>query len=244
MSQMRFAYAILPSVIVCLVEILKGRRLVIHIIITLIVITELFVYGSRGAFISIILLFVISVIYLKLSAIKKCLIIGSMLLCLFFLNYGVIVLERILDNTSIETPAFNRYRTFLKKGIVDSSSGRDEIYSKAWNMFSDSPILGCGIGYFPSKMNMDFTVRFVHNFFIQIFFEYGIILAIIIYSFLLSLMVKMYRNGDNVLVMNILVILLSVVCGRLMVSSSYWARPEFWLMLSYMWMYKKNRYTL
>ena len=114
---------------------------------------------------------------------------------------GAVILEMVPAVSFV----FERFAQQIAGG--DISTGRFELWSKAWNLFKEKPLFGWGYGYFSTHtMNTTLNVMFagVHNDYLQWLCELGVVgfafnfIAIVgIFLFTLKLLnytVRHYKN--------------------------------------------------
>jgi O-antigen ligase len=229
---MRYGYAILPSVIIGLYLFFNKKRRLVNFIMVSVLMIENFIFGTRGAFLSVALFIIF---YLLFSDLKyKYLSAFSLVsISLVIYNYSIRFLEIVLNYLPFKTAALSRYSQYLDRSFAEASSGRDKIYEQAWDNILNAPWIGKGVGY-------NTETGYVHDFFLQILLEYGFIFGSLIVFLMFFLLKKVYDNRTDIYNTGIFIIVFSTVFGRLLVSSTYWQRPEFWLIISYMLLYKKR----
>lgn len=149
------------------------------------------------------------------------------MIMLLFIIY--LVRENIINgifNLFERLNIYSRTLYSLKNGTISQTSGRDIIYSKLWEDFSRKPFKIRGI-------NADYNLVgiYSHNIFLELLYEFGIIfgfiiIIIIIYSIFKSLHMDFGYNKNIILLS-----LLSVWLPYLLISSSLWVTPHFWLFI-------------
>ena len=102
-------------------------------------------------------------------------------------------------------------------------SGRDELYKNAFRLIKENPILGIGIAGDRYYLDM-----YVHNLFLEIMLDYGVIIGLSIIVILLSIIIKsiflIEKEKSNIL---LIFFCLSIV--PLMVSGTYLNESWFWI---------------
>jgi O-antigen ligase len=107
-------------------------------------------------------------------------------------------------------------------------SGRDAIYKNVWAETMKNPYLGIGLGG-DRRVNGEIAL-YAHNFFIEIFADFGIFIGSII-SIVLMLVILKSLIGNNKEQNNMCAIWLSLGFVHLMVSGSYIIDMKFWIFL-------------
>lgn len=215
---MRFGYGMLPSTMIFLYLFLQTKSK-LYLVMTSISLLSILVWGSRGCLL-------IVFIYLICKYGRKYWLLlsvaGSGILC--FYDQFAQALIRLVSILPVESYKLRKLVMMLTKGIVESSSGRDTLYLYYWKIFQEN-IFGVGIGY-SDRIGLIYP----HNLFIQVAIEFGIIGLLV----LLILIVYIWRKISCLKsdYYEILIIIASIALGRLLVSSNYWVRPEFWALIS------------
>ena len=221
---MRFGYALLPSSIWFLCSYIK-RRKIGWLLLFIVSVLLLMVYGSRGTLLSIGLLLVLMSVRFRWWWV----LFFSLLFILFsdvflrFLEGGVQWLAEISGARKVQG-----LLALFQGDIMDSSSGRDELYERCILLFKENP-LGIGIGFWQSDPFMNGL--YPHNIFLEIAVEFGIIGIFVFVIILGLLIVRLFRLDKSLFFPY--AALFAICFGRLLVSSMYWSRPEFWLILSF-----------
>ena len=224
LMSMRFGYAFLPSVLWFLMMAIYKRSVFNLILFSGGTIT-LIAWGSRGTLLVIIIFLILYFIkFHKVSLTITLLVIIPMLTILR--GYLLMFLDRISDFTHARK--IEKIISMVNENSLDSSSsGRDILYDRCIDVMELNP-LGNGVGWWSVDPFMNGL--FPHNIILQVGTEFGIIgLAILIYVLFVSL--KNTFSFDNIEFL-LLIFIISITLGRLMVSSMYWARPEFWLYIA------------
>ncbi|WP_338128600.1 O-antigen polymerase [Bacillus infantis] len=233
-SYMRFGYAMLPTVLFSCYAFSKSEkyRKAIWLIVCVSSFLMTLVYGSRGPMLGL-LIFVLIILFFdpKIHFIKKAVYAITLTLGVSYLlvfNGLIRFLDYIYYDLNISTYSIIKLKIMLEEGLLESSSGRDNLYENFFEQIIVSPIFGNGIGITQKLWGVT-----PHNMFLQIMIEFGIIgLAVCTFlaGFLVYALFKI-RKVDNVLFF-LLSIIFAVSFGRLLVSSDLWLRPELWLFIS------------
>jgi hypothetical protein len=105
-------------------------------------------------------------------------------------------------------------------------TGRDRIYENVLSEILENPILGIGIAGDTRIIGNSY----VHNFFIEVVGNFGVVLGSILSITVLLLIIKSLLTKDT-LKYNLFIIWLSLGFVHLMVSSSYLTDLKFWIFL-------------
>lgn len=115
------------------------------------------------------------------------------------------------------------------------TSGRDEVYREAWELFLSKPINGYGLFTYKTHLN---GVTYPHNFLLEFLLQGGLLLTLPLLALLFvffSRYVSIYRANPSV-VMILPFIVYSFT--KLLFSGSYMEEPFFWFSLMFVYNYK------
>lgn len=208
----------------------KHKAVVLLSIINLVIyVPILLAIGVRGVYISIALFCFLILLNTSFFERNKKLLSIILTLLLFFLLsvdwFDIIEKLRLwLANYDIEVYALEKY--FIMFSNEDVSNGRSILYSNAISGFFSSPIWGNGLGIF-EQMNEGL---YVHNIFLEVLYEGGILLSIVfIYSFTrffrLVYLCKDIKKDHYTFV----IVLFVLGCSILLFSNTLWRVVSFWL---------------
>ncbi|WP_181397630.1 O-antigen ligase family protein [Gracilibacillus dipsosauri] len=210
----------------------KSLRLVFLTITTLMIsYLSVILSGGRGALlVSIILLIVfLLTIFKKYSVnfnLKKLLVIS-----ITFIGVSIIGSLFLNNNDSI-IQGLQRGFSFLNgdDGLIDwdNTSGRLNIYKHSWQLITERPILGYGIG---AVFFIHPVARFSHNIFLDILLDGGIIFLLISLLIIISVSTKALKRvlkPNYYLFFNLF--LFSFL--NLLTGSNYFLEPIFWFSIT------------
>lgn len=232
-EKMYYSYLILPFILFSIFgfSLYKKDLYIIFLsVINLIIYVPILVgVGVRGVYVSLLLFFILMLIKTDFFQNKKKYIVVPVIV-LTFLIFSIDWLN-IIENASAWLANYDIHIYMLDKYIMmftnnDVSNGRLELYQNAFSGFLASPIWGNGFGVF-EKENEGL---YVHNIFLEILFEGGLLLSIIfIYAF--YRFVKIVKECKKIEADYFLfVVLLFVIgCSILLFSNSLWRVVSFWL---------------
>lgn len=219
---MRFGYAMLPSTIWFYFQVIKEKKIG-YLVLFFSSLSMLILWGSRGTLLVLMILLFLQVlrksVYLTMSAIT---------ILLLFYNKIIDIFVAVMEKLPFDTFKSRKLVAMLTNDFWDNSSGRDIIYGYCIDLIKNN-LQGLGIGFWQNDSNM-FNL-YPHNIFLQIGCEFGFLGLILIFAIMVILLKKIYKTKNST-EFNLLIILFSISFGRLVVSSEYWSRPEFWLLLS------------
>jgi|SRR5690554_934428 len=188
-----------------------------------------FNYGTRGAFLSLLVfLFFIFLERKKRLNLKTIsfLFLGIGFLS-FFLQDIMIFIQQTLFNYGYSIRALDKSITVFKSDI-DVSNGRYDIWLKAFNEIVEKPIFGNGIASFTAT-----TDTYVHNVFITILHEGGVLyflpILFVFLKFIKLLLSKTYPSQQK----EFLIYLFCAGIIELMFSNVYWRTMMFWYFVGY-----------
>ncbi len=186
-------------------------------------------FSSRGAVVAI-LFFLVLALFTKIKKHRTILVLG--LLLSFFLIFAnfldvIIWLDDAFENNGIHVYSLHKIVRFAEASR-DLDNGRGDFIKIGLSQFYESPIWGNGIGYFEIRQKI-----YVHNIFVQILLEGGILMALP-FAYIFYHTVKIYLKGslpdDYLLYISLL---LSCTIIQLQFSASFWQLQHFWYYMGY-----------
>lgn len=226
-NYMKFGYTLLPTVLISFVFLFINKKKS-SFILFFISFADMVIFGSRGSLLTFIL-FALFFIYFnsKVSFKTKLVIVFLLTFISAFLKS---ILEFILETAesySLYSYALIKYLNLLDgSSLASTSSGRDEIYSSAISRIYSSPFWGSPI----NSCFVDTGSAYYHNVFLDIIVNFGVIIFVLFLFYILSVIYRVI-SIKNYSLFTTFFIIFFVSFGRLLVSSSFWQRPEFWLLM-------------
>lgn len=231
-NYMKYGYAILPIVLVAYTNIIRGHTSIAEWGLFLCSLLSMIVFGARGAQLTFVLFFLVSFLFLsRVRFIWKLLISVVILIGVFALPYLLTQLISILDQYGVSSYSIAKYSELLSgTDFIDTSSGRNFLYEYAYLRILEHPLLGNPFNSCYVDTGGDFY--YYHNVFLDLLVNYGVFITGGMILLLVYVVWSIFTRGtlDE---KYLIAILFVVPFGRLVVSSSFWLRPEFWLFLSY-----------
>ncbi|GGN66881.1 O-antigen ligase family protein [Oceanobacillus indicireducens] len=246
-------YAILPSIVATIIYFMfikKKGNLLINFITLLsngYLLYILLFEGTRGAIVAILLLLII-IAYILLSR-KMKINMGTGSFYSFFmaiLFVGITIaainiqkvllwIESLLRSYDIEIAAITKTINMVERdGLLGILNARDRVYERGYELFSESPIWGHGIGSYADI----YYGTYPHNLFLHLLVEGGLILTIpftLIIIITLWILLKSWVKEDILNEKRIFILFLSIVCiPRLMLSSYLWKEQALWLLIFFL----------
>lgn len=179
--------------------------------------------GSRGPFVALaVCLFLWVVSKINISAKSVFFIILSLIAFVFIDDILYFINDQLIAN---DINSFTRIldTVFADDGLSQHSSGRDNLYVEAWELFLDNPILGNSL-FIPGKI-------YVHNIFIEQFMATGIIggiIFILINIIAIKRSISIIRHDSKFAIIPIL-FCQNLIFGSL--SITIISLPAYWLFL-------------
>lgn len=193
-------------------------------------------FASRGAILSIgFFIFLALFVSVKKYRVVLFLIIGFLVVFIYSNFIEVITwLDDTFENNGVHVYALHKIVRFasVSEGL---DNGRGEIINLGLSQFYDSPIFGNGIAYFELG-----KTGYVHNIFVQMLLEGGVIMTL---PFILLLLYTtiVYMKGEtskeNLLY---IALLLSCCFVLLLFSDTFWRIQHFWYFVGYMIKFKAD----
>ncbi|MCI8995787.1 MAG: O-antigen ligase family protein [Lachnospiraceae bacterium] len=240
---MRFGYGMLLSAVFFYIRLVYGDKLHINkkrqnkvgdALLLLASLSEMGIYGARGALLSFGLLFMIDWFIINKHRIFRN---GLFLITVIFIYTQIgnilTIIELMLQRLGIFSYAIKKFRMQFESGIFAASSGRTKLYKAAIDKIIDHPWLGNGLDV-AEKDGL-----YVHNLFLQVGQDFGIPAMLFLIIFLILILSYINSKKVSLEVKIVYEVLFAISIGRLMVSSVLWRRPEFW-MLVFLYLTKKR----
>lgn len=240
---MTFSYTLLIPMLICLIfAIYESKHFYLVIFLFLEIIN--LICGSRGSILCHLICFLLCMFFYsnKTRFIKW---IFSFTLILFI----VLCFSPLITNYLQSHFSNSRTVNLIISGeFVSHSSGRDEIYAKAWNYFLDNPIRFSGFYSDRLLLNQNHNKGFpygsyAHNFILEILLQFGIFaIPFIIYFFYKTCrIIKILKKDMDWANKAFFIISFSFFLGQLSVSSSYLISPAFGLFVGFLFRYTRQR---
>ncbi|MFC5734293.1 O-antigen ligase family protein [Cytobacillus gottheilii] len=211
----------------------SGRK--VDIILALVNLILIFIGGTRGALICII---VFLILYLLINIKRQ----SVKLISLIFLGINILILTYLtmiinLNKIVLMLTHFgldSKIITKLLNGDFADDSYRGIIYSNMLKSITNSPLFGHGLfgDRVENKSLLIFNDRelYAHNIFLEILVQFGIIVGSLICLILLVLCIKSLLSRKYY-VQNIFSILISLSIIKLLFSNSYLVEPYFYMLV-------------
>lgn len=195
-------------------------------------VTLILSYGSRGPLLGLFafaaLRFLVYIFGSKGSILRKILasvlVIGIVLILVIFLNDLVSMLNHQLNSMGITSRTLEK---FLYADIA-SDSGRSTI----WNTLTPR-ITALGNGPFSDQAYLG-PGNYSHNFFLEVFYDFGIPFGIVILGVLVWFLLLSFRSCNVSPWFPLFLTLLAFCIGRLGLSGTFWTETYFWGLLAVM----------
>jgi len=219
----------------------------------LIVITafEILLFGNRSSFIVCLLLILFFEFKrTKVKSFKDATNFSIKLTIYFLLTYFLLFrLASILGYINNQLSQMGYFSYSLTKyvltlqegssGILEQSSGRDDLYPRAISMITDSNFMPHGVGYFPYAT--DYSYPYPHNLFIEVTLDFGIIGLFLFILVWVYLIIKYFKYKKYNPYFGDLVGLLFIYSfTRLMFSGTYWQESFYWALIGLI-LFHRNR---
>jgi O-antigen ligase len=246
-----FAFSLIPAFLTAFHQVLKSKHknwLWLNVSLTLLFAIGMILSGTRGSWVA--TLGAILILYVPRLKLRQYLLIA------ITVTLGVTVALRI----PLVADFFN-YRT--GDAISSGGTGRLAIWTVAWNMYLNNPVLGIGwrMSEFEMKIqdvekthatviwdfdNGRFTPKTTHNIYLQTLLELGIVGFILFMIWVISLLITPLRNdpthGDTWLLC--LAIFVAILIGG--ITNPEFHKKYYWLALAlpqglrYYWLLKQK----
>lgn len=218
---MSFSYGLLLPTLI-----LFSRKKWYSILASFIMLFLIITIGSRGAAVVIIIYFIYDMFFNNRKMIPIFIISSFILLASlpFILDF--------LGNIGIQS----RTLWLLAEGNIAHDSGRSDLYTKMLDIFWENPILG--IGLYGDRVHL-YGV-YCHNILLELYLDWGIILATILIVFFIYKWIKIFISLDVINKNKIIMFGLATILP-LWVSGSYLDSYDMALFLGIMFRLKNNK---
>jgi len=196
----------------------------------------LIAFGSRGAFLCLVVGIVMAAVLVAAYAIVRrqiavvfLAVIVAIGFYLLYRNFTQLVsaLNIYLTSRGIES----RTLQGLAAGQILDDNGRGVIYSLVTEAFRQKPLLGYGVFGDRPIVGPSFIWGYSHNIFLEIFISFGLLFgSAIVLSLLIGCIRYFVKASDRTQTQ--LLLLVMAMCARLLVSDTFWGNPFFWVMLA------------
>ena len=229
---MAFAYMMMPSVLICFVFGLNGKKC--HLVLACISAFVNMIVGCRGAAVSIVVFLMLSLLYFfhvkrKTSKNRLTKILVFLLLFAIAVNIGTILNEisDTMEKYGLESRTINKLLD--SESSFDSSSGRDSIFKQAINNIS---LFGEGLfGDRAILHNENGALTYAHNFILEIMVDFGLIVGAVVLIVFFALIIKATHiaiaSRDSALT-GMTFLMLAGLLVKHMVSASFLTSFDFW----------------
>ncbi|WP_282180471.1 O-antigen ligase family protein [Maribacter stanieri] len=137
--------------------------------------------GSRGAFLSIFIGFTLILLFKKMSNLRKILFLG------FGLFFAGIIYNYVLENNEVLQRRLNR--------SVESGDAREVLWSGAFQIFENNPIIGVGFtSLFPEMYKSSGFFLYPHNIFLYVLATTGLLGFFFYITFLFRIFIVLYKS--------------------------------------------------
>lgn len=182
-------------------------------------------YGSRGAILGIIIALFFIYAIKKTYNLKKIFTIIILTTASIFIVWNTLfpIIVGYVMNNNVNSFAISKMAT-----SNDLSNGRSDLVDEGIELFEESPVLGHGVSSFESKYN-----RYVHNVFLQIMCDGGIIyLSLFLIVLWMSFRIA-FGTSTPLNVKLFIVFLISGYLVELLFSNYLWRSHGLWLLIGY-----------
>ena len=233
-EQMAMAYSFLTIVIVGMLDLIYFNKKVLagsNLLLSLFFLLK--DCATRGAIFSLVV-FMVLLIIIRSSDIKKIMLLfGLLVIGIVLYNNFIPILyaiQQFLDKLGLSISALDK-TLFVLNTTESMNNGRSIVYEYAIEYIKNNPLFGLGIGGFEKQFFLDYgNDSYPHQYFLQILCEFGISGAIIImFTFKRGIKKLFFCMGDlsEERIFGFMFFITSMPI--LMVSSSYWMLPPYWL---------------
>lgn len=169
----------------------------------------------------------------------------KLIFLMFLIIKGPAIINIFIDAIANAFPIFERVQALFidfSEGVSGGGSGRNTTWESAIGLIKESPIFGVGLGtYIPISQSLFSTAALAHNTYLQIFAEWGGLLATVFFSYIsillmkITLGVKKYKYDSVILKLRDILIIMLIGSISLSLNNA----RMFWLYLGALQYYVK-----
>lgn len=229
-NYMRFGYALLPSVVFAFCYLnLETKFKLSTATLLFFSLSLLLIFGARGASLTFVVFLIFYVYVFRISKKLIWIFTLSLLFLTVFASTIIMGLAEILEQLGIQSYAVDKMQMLITGvSITSVSSGRDYFYEAALARFYENPFIGDAI----NSVYIDLRSTYYHNVFLDLLANFGMLGFSTLIVFI-SIYIYDFSKISNKHKQVVFLILFILPMGRLLVSSTLWQRPEFWLFISF-----------
>lgn len=221
---MSFSYALVLPLLFQLNEWFNNKKIT-NLIIIILQVFAIFLYGSRGALISILAYLILRYFFGNTKVVKK-LIVGVFLFLIGFviyLNFSFIG-KWILGILS-ELGMYSRTLTLIFTNNITHDAGRAEIFRHYFELIKEKPLTGWGLlgGWLGKGLGP-------HNMIIETFLSFGIIIGSLILIVIVLLQLRIFFVKEQ-LQRELLLIFMSSIIVLFFVSGDFIQKPNLFILI-------------
>lgn len=191
-------------------------------------------YGNRGAILAVLAYFIVRIIFLhelKLTKAQFCLLLGLILFAfVVVISFDKLIsfLVSMFDTLGISSRSIEKILTHS----FSQSTGRNEIYEKAFKVIKSNPLEIREPGYMTTVyINARYINANAHNILLELLVEYGCIVGIAIFAIFVHEFIKSTRllRKDKKIENAMAFCFLLQAFVQLSFSATFYSSNEFWL---------------
>lgn len=227
---MPYSYMLMVPVIILLYKLYK-KFVIVDFILLIAGFYSMFMLGSRGPMLSIVI-FCITMVIMDFiynpRKVKSMAFLFSGLTVAAIGNFFIKDIAGFLYQYLRSVGIYNRNLYILATSDIDLLAGRSPLYDLSIQKVLENPFFGNGI----AGDRLFLEGNYPHNIFLEIVVQFGIPLGIIMVLTMVFLMVKaLFLNSDETQ-RNLAVLFFGVGVVQLLVSASYLTSVNFWLFMT------------
>ncbi len=233
--QMGIAYGYVPAIVASIIFLVNrsvfekqkilGHHWIYQTIFFILISSSYVVFidcGTRGAFVVVFVAILFIILRKMTRRFRLVTLLGGVVLLFWLYQNSETIIGNSLDNFS-DSEVKALVKLSQRSEMGDASNGRDDHYHMAFGMIKESPIVGYGVGYFENAAHGSY----VHQFFLEVLLECGIVGLIIFLIPIIKYIRRVHSETDDIEYLYGLFILTCCFLP-LMFTASFWLFPPFW----------------
>lgn len=245
-SNMSWSYGVLMAICFLSIYLLKDKKKIVLLPMILGVIGIL-IYGSRGTIICLVIGIVLLVLFFHEGKMtwKNYLLIFAIAAALIFLlsDNGLLMISTLLQNKGVSSRFIDSMVGFKFSNFEETSNGRWIIWITVLDLIKNGPFYGYGVyGERNAVYSLGMKWGYSHNIFLEILVSFGWLFGSIIIIFAVVQIVRFFRSSKNA--DEKLVFILFLTIGfELLLSNSLWLQCAPWVLMALVTNHFQNSYS-
>lgn len=218
---------------------IKNMYKIFNLLILITILILIFIFGNRSSLLLCLAIWIFIKLYTIRNDIKKIfsLLIMVIISVIAYINISSILknINILLQNLGIHSYSISKYIMAIDKGVIKSSSGRDNLAKLSIDIITNNPLKANGLKYFTYATGEIYP----HNLILDLSIIFGLLGCIFIIGLLLYLVFKIrYIKSENFKIILCEIIILEFLW--LLFSGTFIEESLFWIIIGMLIQIKKT----